>query len=79
MNILTLDGHVVETADGGRDGVEKFRKDQFDLVVVDRAMPDMNGDQVASRHQIRQPSDADRYAHGLRLDDGGQWRKTRGR
>ena len=45
---LAIDGHVVETADGGRDGVEKFGKDPFDLVVVDRAMPDMNGDQVAT-------------------------------
>ena len=45
---LAIDGHAVKTADGGRDGVEKFGKDQFDLVVVDRAMPDMNGDQVAT-------------------------------
>jgi len=44
---LTVDGHQVETADGGRDGLEKFQKNQFDLVFVDRAMPDMNGDQVA--------------------------------
>ncbi|HVM60497.1 MAG TPA: response regulator [Verrucomicrobiae bacterium] len=45
---LTADGHHVEAADGGRDGVAKFKKDEFDLVLVDRAMPDMNGDQVAS-------------------------------
>jgi CheY-like chemotaxis protein len=45
---LKIDGHAVEVADGGRDGVEKFHKGQFDLVVVDRAMPDMNGDQVAT-------------------------------
>ena len=45
---LTIDGHLVETANGGCDGVEKFRKDHYDLVLVDRAMPDMNGDQVAS-------------------------------
>ncbi|HTS20045.1 MAG TPA: response regulator [Verrucomicrobiae bacterium] len=45
---LAADGHQVLTADGGRDGVAKFKKDEFDLVLVDRAMPDMNGDQVAS-------------------------------
>jgi len=45
---LARDGHAVEVADGGRDGLEKFRKGQFDLVVVDRAMPSMSGDQVAT-------------------------------
>jgi CheY-like chemotaxis protein/anti-sigma regulatory factor (Ser/Thr protein kinase) len=53
---LTIDGHVVETANGGRDGVEKFGKDQFDLVVVDRAMPDMSGDQVATAIRSVNPS-----------------------
>jgi len=45
---LIFDGHQVETAVGGKEGVEKFNNDEFDLVVVDRAMPDMSGDQVAS-------------------------------
>jgi signal transduction histidine kinase len=45
---LKNDGHTVEVADSGRDALEKFHKGQFDLVVVDRAMPDMNGDQVAT-------------------------------
>ena len=53
---LKIDGHVVQTADGGRDGLEKFHKDQFDLVLVDRAMPDMNGDQVASAIKSTNPS-----------------------
>ena len=45
---LERDGHAVEVADNGRDGLEKFRKGRFDLVVVDRAMPNMSGDQVAT-------------------------------
>ena len=28
--------------------MEKFREGNYDLVVTDRAMPDMNGDQMAS-------------------------------
>jgi signal transduction histidine kinase len=44
---LKNDGHIVEVADSGRDGLERFHNGQFDLVVVDRAMPDMSGDQVA--------------------------------
>jgi signal transduction histidine kinase len=45
---LERDGHTVEVADAGRDGLEKFREGRFDLVVVDRAMPNMSGDQVAT-------------------------------
>jgi PAS domain S-box-containing protein len=45
---LKIDGHIVEVANCGRDGLEKFRNGRFDLVLVDRAMPDMSGDQVAA-------------------------------
>jgi CheY-like chemotaxis protein len=40
---LTADGHTFETAPNGREGLEKFYKGKFDLVITDRAMPDMNG------------------------------------
>lgn len=43
---LRHDGHLVETAANGREGLEKFRLGKFDLVVADRAMPEMNGDQM---------------------------------
>jgi signal transduction histidine kinase/ActR/RegA family two-component response regulator len=43
---LRHDGHMVETAANGRDGLEKFRRGRFDLVVADRAMPEMNGDKM---------------------------------
>lgn len=45
---LTADGHTVETAINGREGLEKFRVGRFDLVVTDRAMPEMSGDQLAA-------------------------------
>jgi PAS domain S-box-containing protein len=44
---LACDGHSVETAPNGSQGLEKFRAGRFDLVVADRAMPEMNGDQLA--------------------------------
>ena len=47
QGILTADGHSVEVATDGRDGLEKFRAGRFDLVVTDRAMPHMGGDQLA--------------------------------
>ena len=45
---LTADGHSVGTAANGREGLEKYLAGSFELVVTDRAMPEMNGDQLAS-------------------------------
>lgn len=48
VEYLTGDGHQVVTADNGRDALEKFAAAQFDLVVADQAMPEMNGAQLAA-------------------------------
>ncbi len=45
---LTSDGHTVETATNGAEGLEKFRASEFDLLLTDRAMPQMSGDQLAT-------------------------------
>jgi CheY-like chemotaxis protein len=45
---LTADGHTVETAVSGREALQKFNEGEFDVVVTDRAMPEMNGDQLAA-------------------------------
>ena len=45
---LCEDGHTVETALNGRLGLEKFRVGHYDIVMVDRAMPELNGEQVAA-------------------------------
>src|SRR6266540_6748212 len=39
-------GHKVETAENGRQALEKLRSDAFDLVLLDIEMPEMNGYQV---------------------------------
>jgi signal transduction histidine kinase/CheY-like chemotaxis protein len=44
---LRCDGHNVATAASGREALEKFRLQPFDLVILDRAMPEMNGEQTA--------------------------------
>jgi signal transduction histidine kinase len=54
---LRCDGHSVSTAASGREALEKFQRNQFDLVVLDRVMPEMSGDQTARfikqmRHDI---------------------------
>jgi len=46
--LLEQDGHAVTEATDGRDGFEKFKSGSFDLVITDRAMPRMNGDQLAA-------------------------------
>jgi PAS domain S-box-containing protein len=45
---LIHDGHSVVLAANGKDGLNKFRNGRFDLVILDRAMPDMSGDQVGT-------------------------------
>ncbi len=45
---LIHDGHTVEQAANGREGLTKVRDGRFDLVILDRAMPDMSGDQVGT-------------------------------
>ena len=48
------DGHSVGLAMDGRDGFECFCGGEWDLVVTDRAMPHLNGDQLAAAiKQIR--------------------------
>ncbi|RPI92589.1 MAG: adenylate/guanylate cyclase domain-containing response regulator [Chloroflexi bacterium] len=39
-------GHQVETAENGKQALEKLRTDSFDLVLLDIEMPEMNGYQV---------------------------------
>jgi signal transduction histidine kinase/ActR/RegA family two-component response regulator len=53
---LTGDGHTVETAVNGRDGFEKFKAGQFAVVITDRAMPEVGGDQLAAMVKEASPT-----------------------
>jgi CheY-like chemotaxis protein len=53
---LTGDGHRVETAVNGREGFEKFKTGSFAVVITDRAMPEMGGDQLATMVKEQAPS-----------------------
>lgn len=43
---LELQGHIVETAENGKEALEKFRTGEFDLMLLDIEMPVMNGFEV---------------------------------
>lgn len=53
---LAEDNHRVTTAENGRDGLEKFRAGEFDLVMTDRSMPEMNGDALAAEIKKLRPA-----------------------
>lgn len=53
---LRGDGHSVETAANGREGLQKFQIDRFDLVVSDHAMPEMNGEQMTNAIKSLSPN-----------------------
>jgi signal transduction histidine kinase len=52
---LAEDQHIVETAANAREAMEKFGVDRFDLVITDRAMPEVNGDELAASIKEVQP------------------------
>jgi signal transduction histidine kinase len=52
---LAEDRHKVATASNAREAMEKFCTQPFDLVITDRAMPEVNGDQLAALIKELQP------------------------
>lgn len=51
VQALAEDGHATETADNGRTGLEKAASGAFDVLVVDRMLPQMDG--LAMVHELR--------------------------
>lgn len=47
--ILTKFGYTVVRAANGREGLEQFRKGDFDLVITDIGMPFMDGNELIAR------------------------------
>lgn len=52
---LTRDGHLVETAVDGMDGLAKFSANAYDLVIQDVRMPGMNGLELLERLKAINP------------------------
>ena len=53
---LTEDHHQVVMAANGREGLDHFKMREFDLVLTDRAMPEMNGDELAAEIRRLKPN-----------------------
>jgi len=53
---LHTSGHTVEVATDGKDGLRKFQDGNFDLVLTDRAMPEMSGEQLAAAIKPMSPN-----------------------
>jgi PAS domain S-box-containing protein len=45
---LMAEGHTVDSAVNGVEGLEKLMSGWFDVIITDRAMPEMGGDQFAA-------------------------------
>jgi CheY-like chemotaxis protein len=55
QSLLEGQGHTVATARSGKEGLEKFHAEKFDLVVVDYLMPGMNGGEVIANIRETHP------------------------
>jgi CheY-like chemotaxis protein len=53
--MLAFDGHDVQTANSGKEALELFDKEKYDLVITDFSMPIMKGDELAASIKIRAP------------------------
>ena len=51
-SFLRTDGHHVDAAENGRQALDLFAAAAYDLVVTDRAMPIMSGDQLAEIRRV---------------------------
>ena len=53
---LTGDGHRVQTASNGQEGLEQFKAGRFDVVLTDQAMPGLNGGELAGLIKSQAPA-----------------------
>ncbi len=52
---LSENGHKVEVAADGDEALAKFKRNRFDLLLTDYAMPNMNGDRLAAAVRAADP------------------------
>jgi CheY-like chemotaxis protein len=55
-HILEGAGYGVTAAENGRHGLEQFRAAPCDVVIADRAMPELSGEEMAREIRTRKPA-----------------------
>ncbi|MBI2372293.1 MAG: response regulator, partial [Deltaproteobacteria bacterium] len=55
-DLLQAHGHAVQLAKSGMEGLERFERERYDLVITDLGMPEMTGWEVAKRVKARSPA-----------------------
>jgi two-component system, NtrC family, response regulator AtoC len=53
--LLGLDEHTVKDAPNGVEAFELFKNDEFDLIITDYTMPEMNGNELAAKIKQLKP------------------------
>jgi CheY-like chemotaxis protein len=56
QKILSLEGYEVQSAQSGREGLKLNEQTAFDLAILDRKMPEMNGEELAAELKRLNPS-----------------------
>ena len=56
LQYLSGDGHRVETASNGQEGLERFKAGRFDVVLTDQAMPGLSGGELAAAVKALAPT-----------------------
>jgi two-component system, NarL family, capsular synthesis sensor histidine kinase RcsC len=69
--MLDLDEHIVAEAANGREALELFMPNRFDLVMTDYAMPGMQGDELARNIKQLAPSQPVLMVTGSAQPSGG--------
>lgn len=55
-SFLNRDGHTVDTAEDGKSGIKLTRLHDYDLIITDIIMPEMNGIEVLSEIKAKSPA-----------------------
>lgn len=55
VDALGRDGHLVDTAGGGREALEKLAGTTYDIVLLDLKMPEMDGRELFETIKVRFP------------------------
>lgn len=71
--VLELEGFDVSTAQGGVEGLKELAAHEFDAVLMDCRMPDIEGPEVCRRVRRSEGPSQDTPIIGMSIDGPGRW------